>query len=69
MLELIAVPMKKPSEADLVKPLKHLILSDRNTPEQTQKYTESIIEFNKLRNTAVWKVLDKFETSLEVIYG
>ena len=69
MLDLIAVPLKKPSETDLAKPLKNIIQGAYNNPEKTEKLSDKFIEFNKLRNTAVFKVFDKFETSLEVIYG
>lgn len=68
MSELISVPLKKSSEVDIVKPLQNLIHSTYSTADKPQDYSEAINELNKLRNTAIWRVFDKYETSLEVIY-
>lgn len=62
MVELISIPLKKPSDVDLSKPLKNLINAN-NT------YTDAINEFNKQRSTAIWKAFEKFESSLEILYG
>lgn len=67
MVELLTVPLKKPSEVDVVKPLKNLIQSSYSN--SSNSYTEAITEFNKLRSTAIWKAFEKFETSLDLIYG
>lgn len=70
MAELLVVPFKKPSEVDIAKPLQNLILSAYASSASTPvDYSESVSEFSKLRNTAVWKVFEKYESSLEVIYG
>lgn len=70
MSELLVVPFKKPSEVDMVKPLQNLIIgayaSSSTTPVD---YSEAVSEFNKLRNTAIWKVFEKYESSLDIIYG
>lgn len=71
MTELLVVPLKKPSEVDVVKPLKNLIqsaYSSSATNESAADYSEAISEFSKLRNTAIWKAFEKYESSLEMIY-
>lgn len=70
MSELLVVPFKKPSEVDVVKPLQNLIVSAYASSSSTPvDYSEAVSEFNKLRNSSVWKVYEKYESSLEVIYG
>lgn len=68
MVELISVPLKKPTEVDIVKPLQNLIQSTYSTADKPQDYTESINELQKLRNTAIWRAFDRYESSLDVIY-
>ncbi|XP_024083246.1 programmed cell death 6-interacting protein [Cimex lectularius] len=68
MAELLALPLKKPTDVDMVKPLTNLISTAYNTADKPDQYNEQIKEFSKLRSSAVWKSLEKFETSLEVIY-
>jgi len=68
MAELLAVPLKKPSDVDIVKPLKNLIASSYSTADKPHDYSEAINEFNKLRTNAVWRVFEKYESSLEVVY-
>lgn len=69
MAELLAVPLKKPSEVDLITPLRNLIQSRFSTADKPEDYTEAISEFSKLRNNAIWKAFEKYESSLEIIYG
>lgn len=71
MSKLLAVPLKKPSEVDVVKPLNNLIQSTYNgsTAEEKAQYTEAVNEFSKQRNTAIWKFFEKYEASLEVVYA
>lgn len=69
MAELIAIPLKKPAEADVVKPLKNLIQSRYSTADKPEDYTDAIQEFSKMRNTAIWRAFEKYESSLEVLYG
>lgn len=69
MTKMLAVPLKKPAEVDVVKPLKNLIQSAYNNPSGSSDYSESVAEFGKLRNTAIWKFFEKYESSLEVVYG
>lgn len=69
MADLISVPLKKPSDVDLVKPLKNLIQSRYSTADKPEDYSEAIAELAKIRSNAVWRVFEKFESSLEVIYG
>ncbi|KDR23230.1 programmed cell death 6-interacting protein [Zootermopsis nevadensis] len=69
MADLLAVPMKKPSEIDIVKPLKNLISSSYSTADNPQDYGEAISELSKLRNNAIWRVYEKYESSLEIVYS
>ncbi|GFG30115.1 hypothetical protein Cfor_09518 [Coptotermes formosanus] len=69
MAELLAVPLKKPSDVDIVKPLKNLISSSYSTADKPYDYSEAINEFNKLRTNAVWRVYEKYESSLEIVYS
>lgn len=68
MADLLSVPLKKPSEVDIVNPLKNLIQSRYSTADKPEDYTEQINEFSKLRNNAIWRAFEKYESSLEVIY-
>ncbi|KYN03560.1 Programmed cell death 6-interacting protein [Cyphomyrmex costatus] len=66
MATLIAIPLKNPSEVDVVKPLTNVI---RSTYSGTGKdYTDAVVEFGKLRNNALWRAFEKYESSLQVIY-
>jgi programmed cell death 6-interacting protein len=69
MVELITIPLKKPSDVDLTKSLKSLISSAYSDPEKKNAFNEKIAEFNKLREKAIWKCFEKFESSLELIYS
>lgn len=68
MAELIAVPLKKPCDVDVIKPLTNVIKSTYNSASNQKDYTEAINDFNKLRNNALWRAFEKYESSLEVIY-
>ncbi len=68
MSEFLSVPIKKPTDVDLVKPLKNIISSQYNTSDNADNYNHAIEELNKLRNQAVWKVYEKYESSLEIAY-
>ncbi|XP_011303254.1 programmed cell death 6-interacting protein [Fopius arisanus] len=69
MAELIAIPLKKPSDVDVVKPLTNVIKSTYNSDSNQKDYGEAINEFSKLRNNALWRAFEKYESSLEVIYN
>ncbi|GLV31978.1 ALG-2 interacting protein X [Carabus blaptoides fortunei] len=69
MAELIAIPLKKPSEVDIVKPLKNLIQSTYSTADKPEDYSDAINELSKLRNNAIWRAFEKYESSLELIYS
>ncbi|XP_068973345.1 programmed cell death 6-interacting protein [Bombus flavifrons] len=69
MAELIAVPLKKPSDVDVIKPLTNIIKSTYNNANDQKDYTEAIADFSKLRNNALWRAFEKYESSLEVIYS
>ncbi|KAG7213531.1 hypothetical protein KM043_002792 [Ampulex compressa] len=68
MAELIAVPLKKPSDVDVIKPLTNVIKSTYNNANNQKDYSEAIADFSKLRNNALWRAFEKYESSLEVIY-
>ncbi|XP_076672846.1 programmed cell death 6-interacting protein-like protein AliX [Andrena cerasifolii] len=69
MAELIALPLKKPSDVDVIKPLTNVIKSTYNSADNPKDYTEAIADFSKLRNNALWRAFEKYESSLEVIYS
>lgn len=72
MTDLLVAPLKKPSEVDVVKPLKNLIQSAYANSSSTGSpvdYSECVNEFGKLRNTAIWKFFEKYQTSLDIVYG
>lgn len=61
MAELVSVPLKKPSDVDIIKPLKNLIQSTYS--ESNEDFSEAINELSRLRNNAIWKV-----SELDAIY-
>ncbi|RZF46667.1 hypothetical protein LSTR_LSTR002530 [Laodelphax striatellus] len=69
MSEFISVPLKKPTDVVIVKPLKNVIDSAFNSADKHEDFTEQINELGKLRSTAIWRVFEKYESSLEVIYN
>lgn len=68
MAELISVPLKKPTDVDIAKPLKNVIDSTYSSSDKHEDYSDQIKELSKLRSAAVWIVFEKYESSLEVIY-
>ncbi|XP_059620927.1 programmed cell death 6-interacting protein [Phlebotomus argentipes] len=69
MSDLLIVPLKKPSEVDVVKPLKNLIQSSYGSSDKVPNYGEAVNEFSKLRNSAIWKFFEKYESSLDIVYN
>ncbi|XP_057660109.1 programmed cell death 6-interacting protein [Diorhabda carinulata] len=69
MAELLSIPLKKPSDVDLITPLKNLIQSRYSTADKPEDCSEAINEFSKQRSNAIWKAFEKYESSLEIIYG
>ncbi|XP_013137680.1 PREDICTED: programmed cell death 6-interacting protein [Papilio polytes] len=67
MADLLAVPLKKSSDVDIVKPLKNIIQSTYNTGDNSEDHSDAIEELARLRVNAIWKVFEK--SSLEVIYS
>lgn len=70
MPDLLSVPVKKPTDIDVIKPLKNLIQSaySSSASDKTINYSDAVSEFNKLRTNAIWKPYEKNENSLEVLY-
>lgn len=67
MTVLLTVPTKRASEINIVKPLKNLISTHYHSSDNHEDYSEAINELNRLRNQALWKVLDRYTYSLEAI--
>ena len=67
MIELLSIPLKKPSEIDITKPLQNALNSVYSTISQ-KDFTEAISEFNKLRKNALWRAFEKCDSSLEMMY-
>ncbi|XP_068622573.1 programmed cell death 6-interacting protein [Battus philenor] len=67
MAALLAVPLKKSSDVDIVKPLKNLIQSTYNTGESNVDYSDAIEELGRLRTNAIWKIFEK--SSLDLVYS
>lgn len=68
MVEFISIPLKKPSDVDIIKPLQNVIKSTYSTTSNFKDSLECITEFSKLRKNALWRAFEKYESSLEVIY-
>ncbi|XP_077563185.1 programmed cell death 6-interacting protein-like protein AliX [Haemaphysalis longicornis] len=64
----LAVPLKKTSEVDLIKPLANVISTYYSTADEQSNYNEALTELNKLRMNATWRTLDKHESSLDIMY-
>jgi hypothetical protein len=67
-MDLLVVPLKKPYEVDLVKPLKNMI-QGANIKNADSSHLEKITSFNKQRNHAVFKAFEKSDAALETIYA
>ena len=63
----ITIPTKPTAEADLAKPLANAI-SAIYAGEHSQDVKQALEELDKLRKNAVCRVLDRHESSLEVLY-
>lgn len=70
MADLLVVPIKKPSDVDVIKPLKNLIHSAYNSSSTTESvdHSDIVLEFQKLRTSAIWKFYEKYQTSLDIAY-
>lgn len=71
MSDLLSVPLKKPTDVDVTRTLNNFIKSSYNNlgPEKMAEISESVNKFNQQRTTAVWKAFEKYESSLEIVYG
>ncbi|GIY93121.1 programmed cell death 6-interacting protein [Caerostris extrusa] len=67
MTNFIAIPLKKTSEIDLVKPFKNVFSSFCVAADEPVNYDEALNELNKLRMNSTWRTLDKHENSLDVM--
>lgn len=66
MATMLAIPLKKTYEVDLIKPLRNFIQSTF-TQADPEYYNHALQEFNKLRNLMITKSVDKHESALEVL--
>ncbi|XP_051162440.1 programmed cell death 6-interacting protein isoform X2 [Leptopilina boulardi] len=69
MIELISIPLKKPSDVDVIKPVTNVIKSTYNFEQNGKNFSEAINEFSKMRNNALWGAFEKHESSLECVYS
>ena len=67
MATYLAVPLKKASDVDLIKPLKSFISNTFQLPT-ADEFNQPLQEFNSLRNQMIQKSVDRHESSLEVLY-
>ncbi|CAK1543721.1 unnamed protein product [Leptosia nina] len=67
MAELLAVPLKKSSDVDIVKPFKNLIQTTYNNSTGNDEIMEAIGELSRMRVNAIWKVFEK--NSLDGLYS
>ncbi|XP_071444735.1 programmed cell death 6-interacting protein isoform X2 [Hetaerina americana] len=67
MAGILAVPLKKPSDVDVIKPLKNFLSSTYSSSNNQEDYSEAISEFSKLRSSAIWRAFEKNETALEMM--
>lgn len=65
---MLVVPIKKPYDVEVSKPLKNLLLSSYSLGEKSSDFTNAAEEFGKLRKKAINKVFDKTESSLSIMY-
>jgi len=64
--DILAIPLKKTSEIDLIKPMKNLIALRFSTADNPESFEEAIDELHKLRSNATVRALDKQEQSIEI---
>lgn len=65
--DIVAIPLKKASDVDVLKPLKNIITSRYQSTDQ-ESYIGAVNEFSKLRSNAVARSLDYHESSLDILY-
>ncbi|XP_058789345.1 programmed cell death 6-interacting protein isoform X2 [Phymastichus coffea] len=68
MIELLSIPLKKPTDVDVIKPLQNVIQSTLSVSSKDIDYFDNITEFSKLRKNALWRAFEKYESSLDIIY-
>ncbi|XP_046393969.1 programmed cell death 6-interacting protein [Ischnura elegans] len=67
MAGILAVPLKKPSDVDVIKPLKNFLSSTYSSSNNQEDYSDAVNEFSKLRISAIWRAFEKNETALEMM--
>ena len=67
-MSLIAIPLKKSYDVDLVKPIKEVIASHSFGADDLNQIKDNVMSLNKLRSNCIAKSLDvKHESSLEML--
>lgn len=63
----IAIPLKKTSEVDVVKPLTAVFSGLYTGQDERQEYSAALQSLNSMRKNATWKTLDKHQSSVDAI--
>ena len=68
MATLIAIPLKRSYDVDLVKPIKEVIANHSMSADELNKIKDNVMSLNKMRSNCISKQLDvKHESSLEML--
>lgn len=68
MVSLIAIPLKRSYDVDLVKPIKEVIASHSMTSDEQNQIKDNVMSLNKMRANCISKSLDvRSESSLETL--
>lgn len=63
----IAIPLKKTSEVDLIKPLTQVFSSLYTGKDEQQEYQAALQTLNSMRKNATWRTLDKHQSSVDAM--
>ncbi|OQR67538.1 programmed cell death 6-interacting protein-like [Tropilaelaps mercedesae] len=63
----IAIPLKKTSEVDLIKPLTGVFSGLYTGQDEKQEYTAALHTMNSMRKNATWRTLDKHQSSVDAM--
>ncbi|CAG2104677.1 unnamed protein product [Medioppia subpectinata] len=68
MVSLIAIPLKRSYDVDLVKPIREVIANHSSNADELNELKDNLLSLNKMRANCISKSLDvKSETSLELL--
>ncbi|XP_003747646.1 programmed cell death 6-interacting protein [Galendromus occidentalis] len=63
----LAIPLKKTSEVDLIKPLTNIFSGMYTGSNEKEEYTAALTRLNSMRKSATWKTLDKHQASVDAM--